>query len=161
MRGVRKPTALKILDGDQPCRINRDEPKSPPGLGESPEGFDEHALAAWSRLSKVLGQMGVATEADAEAVAAYCRHYSAYIRATEAIARDGMTTHTEHGGTKLNPLIQVVNESSRQMIRLLVQFGMTPAARSALKVAPKEEEDDLLGHFRPKAPANGNRRSKA
>jgi P27 family predicted phage terminase small subunit len=152
----RKPTALKILDGDQPCRINRSEPPSPPGLGDPPVWFGELEREAWADLKARMGEMRVATRADEQAAAMYCSHYAKWRQANRSLADDGLiltevvstemktrngTKITTKTTTRMNPMIRVANEATRQMARLLAQFGMTPSARAGLHVQEEPSED--------------------
>lgn len=151
----RKPTALKVLEGAQPCRINRHEPEPPRGAGPCPDFLDDVGRETWARITRQLDAMGVLTEADGEAVALYCSIYSQWIAARSILAAEGLTsisstvTETSRGSTvretlKPHPLLATVKECQAQMCRLLGQFGMTPASRSGLKVGGKPEEDPIL-----------------
>lgn len=151
----RKSTALKILDGDQRCRVNRNEPKPPKHAGECPAFLDEVGRAAWHRVAAGLDAMGLLTVADSEAIALYAATYSRWRAASDSLERDGTTitstteTPTKHGLAtrtiaKTNPALAVANECQRQMIRLLAQFGMTPTSRSSLDVEVKAKDDRML-----------------
>lgn len=138
----RKPTALKILEGDQPCRINRDEPSSPAGLGPMPDfvADDPDAAAAWSRFE---AELGLIRRADSEVVALYCLTWSLYVRSLAEIEDYGLTITTKTT-TKVNPAFAIRNQCQNQLAGMLAQFGMTPAARATLKVGPKTSDDPLL-----------------
>ncbi len=141
----RKPNELKIRDGDQPCRINVHEPKSPEGLPEPPEWLDGLGRAAYRRLAALLVSMKLAHMADSEALAVYAQNYSIWRQTSQAIADDGflLTTLTT---TKVNPLFAPMNEAQRTMVRILSQFGLTPAARAALRVEPTDQDDEFLAY---------------
>ncbi len=162
----RKPTALKILDGDRKDRINLDEPKSPPGLADPPAWMGEVEREGWAILKARMGEMGVATRADEEAVGLYCSAYAMWREAKAALDRDGLTitdsvenSFTTKNGTRtttktttrVHPMVKVVQESSRQMGRLLSQFGMTPSARSALHIESKQDGGALIQFLQSRA----------
>jgi P27 family predicted phage terminase small subunit len=151
----RKPNALKVLEGDRQDRINLNEPKSPPGLGEPPEWLDDLAREGWANLNTKLAPMGVAAHSDSELAMVYCHAYSFLREASRIVADDGMTvesvTETATKGrttvkttTKAHPLLPMIRGAHRQMVQCLIQFGMSPSARAGLKVPGQTDEDPLL-----------------
>lgn len=153
----RKPTAQKIRDGDQPCRISRNEPKpSPGGVGPAPLMLDDVGRKCWDRMVEILEPMGILTSADAEALAIYSSNFAYWITAREEVARDGMTVPTQFS-FKPHPMLSVIARCESQMAKILSQFGMTPAARAALDLGGKEDDDNFDhwvkdGHTNPNGP---------
>lgn len=152
----RKPTALKILEGAQPCRINRDEPTPPAGIGPPPDFLDESGRAAWARIAGQLDEAGLLTIADRDAVALYCSTWSRWARAVEAIEEEGLVVGGQFG-MKPNPYVAIADSCAKQLTRLMTQFGMTPSSRSSLKVAGKAEEDPLLAFLAAKKPTHADK----
>jgi P27 family predicted phage terminase small subunit len=140
----RKPTALKILEGDQPCRIASDAPSGPKGAGPCPDDLGDVGRAAWTRVTTQLEEMGVLTLADGESIALYASTYELWAEAKLEVERDGLTVVSPMGIQKPHPLLATLKECRSQMTRLLTQFGMTPGSRSSLHVAGKPEDDPLL-----------------
>jgi P27 family predicted phage terminase small subunit len=145
----KKPTSLRILDGDAPYRINGDEPKSPPGLGDPPDWLDALAREEWARVRVVVEGMGVATRADSAGAALYCHHFSVWRRAWQTIDREGMTIETDTT-VKSHPAVGIANTAAREMAKLLGQFGMTPSARAGLHVRETPAEGSVADYFKPK-----------
>ena len=81
MRGRKpKPTTLKILEGNPGKRsLNEHEPQVQAEIPECPEFLDDEARAEWFRMAKVLQDMGLLTQADRAALAAYCVAYSCWV----------------------------------------------------------------------------------
>jgi len=124
MRGRRPaPTALKILRGAQKCRINGNEPRfSPVSERRAPSWLGKFGSDLWRRLMPVLAGAGLLTEGDMAALELLCDEYDIVRRDPEdALARD-------------------------RLRKLLVEFGLTPASRSRLKV-PGEKRGDELEEF--------------
>jgi phage terminase small subunit len=121
MRGRKpKPTALKILSGDQPCRINRREPILPAASGmEPPDWIGSFGIDLWRRLAPVLVPAGLLTAGDLPAFEQLCQEYDTIRR---------------------NKLCGPARDRYR---RLLVEFGLTPSARSRLKSAVEPPKDKL------------------
>jgi P27 family predicted phage terminase small subunit len=154
-----KPTKLKVLEGAQPCRINRDEPASPQGAGPCPDHLDDVGRDAWQRVVARLDEMGILTLADGESIALYASTYEQWDAARRQIEDEGMTYETEKGLIKPHPLLSTLKECRAQMTRLLSHFGMTPSSRSSLHVQAKPSDDPILAFIaaqaRPKAGRKG------
>lgn len=126
MRGRKpKPTALKILDGTRADRINRDEPVLPAGGLEPPSWLNDvegHGRDHWDELAPLLSKAGLLTEGDRPALALLCRAYARL---------------------RLDPLDDRANDLYR---RMLIEFGLTPSARSRIK-GTGEKPKDALAEF--------------
>ena len=74
MRGRKpKPTALKLIEGNPGKRpINGHEPKPPASKPTCPSHLSPTAKAEWKRLAEALHRIGLLTQADRTALAAYC-----------------------------------------------------------------------------------------
>lgn len=151
-----KPTAVKILEGNPGKRpLNQLEPIPPDALPSMPEYFNEYAEECWMRTSTVLYHMKLLTVADRDMMEAYCIAYATWREANEDIKKNGSVMQILHpnGEVKyeqVRPQVTIANKALDQMMKLAVQFGMTPSARSRLMVLPKEDKkeeesiDDLL-----------------
>jgi P27 family predicted phage terminase small subunit len=155
----KKPTRLKILDGDQPCRINTYEPKSPPGLGEAPPWLDDLGREMWATLKARLDPMMVATRADEIAAGLFCQDYATWRKALDRINAEGLTIETETT-IKAHPCIAIVNQFERNMVRMLGRFGLTPADRSGLHVRETPEGNGVLEYFKPMGRGDASGRSE-
>ena len=72
-----KPTALKALEGNPGKRkLNKKEPMPGKGMPDCPKWLLPDAQEEWKRLCEKLNQMGVLTEVDRSAFAAYCQSYA-------------------------------------------------------------------------------------
>jgi P27 family predicted phage terminase small subunit len=114
--------------------------------------------------------MGVLTLADGEAIALYAAIYSQWHHALKEL-NDGLTvnntttTQTAKGTTtktliKAHPMLNVVAECQRQLVKLLTQFGMTPITRASLNVPGKAEEDPIFAFLdAPKRQRKGEKKA--
>jgi P27 family predicted phage terminase small subunit len=98
---------------------------------------------AWGRLSVLLDRMGVLTEADSAALERLCDCYSDILICRQSLIADGWTYKTvdAQGNTliKGNPAATQLRAADAQFKSYLIEFGLTPAARS--KVHATKEED--------------------
>jgi P27 family predicted phage terminase small subunit len=160
MRGRKPtPTKLKILAGTRRARINRNEPSPAPIRPEIPEHLDALARGEWERLCPILERMGVLTEAEGAALTIYCECYSKWLRARGDVAKRGLlieatkTTTSKRGATvetvsqiKANPAVAIEIQMARLMKEILIEFGLTPSARSRIKTNDPGPRD-RLGEF--------------
>lgn len=79
-----KPTAIKKLEGNPGKRkLNRKEPVPAKGMPECPEWLLPEAKVEWERLCVKPSDMGVLTEIDMAAFAAYCQSFARWKEAQE------------------------------------------------------------------------------
>ena len=140
-----KPTVLKLVTGNPGKRaVNKKEPKPKRVLPSCPKHLADEAKVAWGRLCVLLDRMGVLTEADSLALERLCEAYSDILECRGLVVRDGRTytTTTMTGDTliKANPAVAMLGDADRRFKSYLVEFGLTPAART--KVHGSSEGDD-------------------
>jgi phage terminase small subunit len=123
-----KPTALKVLQGTvQPSRANPSEPKPAVGAAKPPH-LSRSAAAEWDRLAPMLERLGLLRETDAIAFEDLC----------ETTVRWRMLRH------KRDFRAAVASDRAREhMLKLLMQFGMTPSAATRVTATVPVEADPL------------------
>ena len=148
-----KPTALKLVTGNPGKRaINKKEPKPKRLIPSCPAYLSTASKVAWGRLSVLLDRMGVLTEADAAALERLCDCYGDILICRESLIADGWTYKTvdAQGNTliKGNPAATQLRSADSQFKAYLIEFGLTPSARSKVHGSPEEEEKaDPLNEF--------------
>jgi P27 family predicted phage terminase small subunit len=136
-----KPTALKTLAGNPGHRpLNHAEPQ-PTGVPKCPPHLDKDAKKEWKRISKELIALGLLTEVDRAALAAYCSAWSRWVAAEEHIAKLGLVVKAPSGYPINNPYVGIANVAMDQMRRFLIEFGLTPASRSRIHIDQKQKSD--------------------
>ena len=71
------PTAIKELEGNPGKRkLNENEPKPEKKAPSCPKWLDKEARKEWHRLAKKMEAIGILTEVDMAAFAAYCQSYA-------------------------------------------------------------------------------------
>ena len=120
----RKPTALRVLQGNAGKRpLPKGEPQ--PELGcEPPPWLPDDARSQWSRLAPTLLELGLLTEVDGDAFGALC------------ILTAQLASLAKIPGTQ-------VQDITKELRQLWGRFGMTPADRAKVSVAPKEQKSKL------------------
>lgn len=145
-----KPTALRVLDGDRPSRINREEPS--PAVAEviAPTvDLDDDARAVWDRLAPDLIAKKVLTAWDADAFTTFCATAATYQEAARELAANGMVARGAAGGVIKSPYWQIMRDCIGVMTTIGARFGLTPSDRAQLKIGGSEESgrgaERLLG----------------
>lgn len=135
----RKPTQLKVLDGDRKDRINRSEPV-PTGEIKPPAHLSLAARGVWDEMAPDRIRQGVLTAWDVEAFAAFCSAVVQLRRANWESALEFSKPGQESPMSKLRQLVNIC-------ATLGCRFGWTPADRAKLTLPGSNQRDqaqDLL-----------------
>ncbi|WP_411564813.1 phage terminase small subunit P27 family [Pseudomonas shirazensis] len=147
------PTELKLVRGNPGKRaINKNEPKPGRRIPSAPAHLTNEAQVAWGRLTVLLDRMGVLTEADGFALERLCDCYAEILALREIVDSQGRTYETTSTQGELvlkaNPAVAMLADVDRRFKSYLVEFGLTPAARSKVQVKQNDDEEDPLAeHF--------------
>ncbi len=140
-----RPTALKILEGNPGKRkLGRGEPVLPAAVPPCPKHIRGFARAAWQRIGAQLARMHVATHVDQDALELLVSAYADYRTAAAVIARRGRTyTITTASGRVVRPRpeVAIAQDAWRRVRLMLLEFGLTPAARTRVEIEPPAEQD--------------------
>lgn len=163
----RKPTAIKQAEGNPGKRpLNTREPKPSRVLGlKCPKWMGEHGKAEWKRITPELARLGLLTLIDQAALELYCCNYdnavTNYLRMLgkkgDRKTEDGKDLDiftADTGYQQPTAAFAMFKQSCEQARKLLVEFGLSPAARTRLEVeVPKSESntktsrDDFEGYL--------------
>lgn len=159
-----KPTHLRVIEGNPGHRaINANEPK--PGVSKglsAPSHLNSDAKREWKRVARSLELLGLLSDIDRGALAAYCQSYGIEAAASRAIDKHmrsddgrkwGMLVATPSGALIQHPLVGVARRARLDMVKFAAEFGMTPSARSRVKVEPGEKGSKFAGMIGGKARA--------
>lgn len=142
---ARKPTALKILQGNPGGHsLPKHEPKPVVGLPK-PIELKPYEAEMWDYLAPRFIKQGVATENDAHAMWLLCQTYGLYREACDQFDEqrkdfDGKPILVSMSG-KRNPLLNVINDLRADLMKLMAQFGLTPASRAGVMAVMHDEEN--------------------
>ena len=151
-----KPTQLKLIEGNRGKRpLNRKEARTIPALPAPPPHLTADALEEWHRVAHWLHQIGLLSEVDRAALAAYAQSYGRWVQAERAIAKmaekdqltGGLMIKTTNGNAIQNPLVGTANKAAADMMRYAAEFGMTPSARTRIAAEAPEDSEDPAERF--------------
>jgi P27 family predicted phage terminase small subunit len=151
MRGRKpKPTALKLIEGNPGKRpINGHEPKPSAARPTCPSHLSPTAKAEWKRLAGGLHRIGLLTQADRTALAAYCQAYGKWVEAEKRLADTPTLLKMPSGYIQLSPWVTISNKQMELMVKYMVELGLTPSSRSRMAGLPEGElsPDDPAWEF--------------
>ena len=116
-------------------------------LTESPvEWLTEEEKALWTKWYGVLQKNDILKETDEVAFGLLCKTFRRIqILQREIVdASDYVVSHKSDVGaevTRRNPKYEILESNEKNLLRLLTEFGMTPASRSKVKTAVETGED--------------------
>ena len=142
-----KPTALKALGGTlQPSRTNPNEPTPDVYLPAPPTWLNDKARQYWAEIGAVLLSMKVCTAADSPALQLLTETLAEWAEARQAVHRKGLTYETTTAtGDRLcrpNPEVTIASDAMRRSLRMLAEFGLTPASRGKVSALGSNEGKD-------------------
>lgn len=147
-----KPTHLKVVTGNPGKRkLNDKEPMPEREIPSPPSHLTDWGKVAWVKLTMLLDGMGILTVADTLALERLCDIYADILQLRITIAEEGRTyTVQTEGGflIKANPAVAMLADADRRFKSYLVEFGLTPAARTKVKVnGDDDKKEDPLNQF--------------
>lgn len=135
------PLKLALVKGEQKSKLNFDEPVAEEGIPQCPV-IDKQVRDVWNYTIDALRKMGILSLADRDPLLAYCQAVVAHRRASQELDNLGYMVTTETG-VYPNPAVRIQRESALLMRQFAAEFGLTPAARTRIRVGdqkPKEEK---------------------
>lgn len=144
-----RPTAVKIAEGERKERINFNEPKPIKPKFEPPEYLDENGLKGWNELVGMLKEMKVLADQDKYLLELYGQLYSDYRRHLTYARNFWIVKIREQNEGIENfdkcPVNSDMHRFRDQMIKILIECGLTPSARQSLKVEDIPTEEQMRG----------------
>jgi P27 family predicted phage terminase small subunit len=153
------PTAVRQEQGESATRgrghsrpIEGDDFQPDQTVPEMPKHLGKVGRREWNFMSRVLAEHGVITEVDRQSLATYCEAVDAKEEAQKQLKLTGgrvIATYMEKDGERLflkmdtNPWWKVWREAVVVEKAYLIEFGLTPASRSRLKLPTKKKETEL------------------
>jgi P27 family predicted phage terminase small subunit len=136
-----KPTALRVLQGGHPERVNLKEPVPSDRPIEAPAYLDADARAVWDRVVPDLIRQGVMTHWDSDCMAVYVTAIVHHRRAVDLVNQTNVLIAASGGHKTIvkHPAMQIIRDQAAVIKSFAQQFGLTPAARSEI-TRPGERE---------------------
>lgn len=140
-----KPTAIRIAEGNRgKGALPQNEAKPARALPACPRALGKEARREWRRIAGELYKVGLLTNLDRGALTAYCFAYGEMLRAIEKAK--GVPQIYSQVGSKcivIHPYLQVGFKSLEAFLKVLTEFGLSPASRARVIAAPPKEEESV------------------
>jgi P27 family predicted phage terminase small subunit len=111
---------------------------------DAPEWLDDIGTSEFNRVSELLSEIKLITEADITLLAAYADAYSEYVECSNRIKKDGiMIDHVNTTGKKnkiVHPLSTKKKQLFEQIKAVATELGMTPSSRAKIAIPKKEKK---------------------
>lgn len=148
MAAPNKPTQLKILQGGR-VRSDRDDLKNQAkpeiAMPACPDWLDAKARRIWNKIGPELVSLGLLSIIDGDIFGSYAETTARYGEVCEKLdSIEKCWATTPNGFEVQSVLFQLRNSLQKQMVALGREFGMTPAARSSIKITT--DQPDLFGN---------------
>lgn len=139
----RKPTALKVLEGNPSKRpLNDYEPQPELAIPTMPKHLGKEAKREWKRIVPELQRLGLLTRVDRAALAAYAVSYGRWVQAEAELEKNGSVVISPNGYPQQSPWLAISNKALDNMRRFISEFGLSPASRSRVSASPEADSDD-------------------
>ena len=92
-------------------------------------------------MIKRLSPLGLFTELDRAALAGYCTAWARYVEAEEALKKFGTVIMSPNKIPMQSPYLSIANRAMDQMLKFLIEFGMTPSSRTRVTAAKQADEE--------------------
>ena len=138
-----KQPQLEQIEGRPQHQAHRFEPNFERAIPDCPDHLSEDAQKQWAQLAPVLYRAGLLTAGDQIALANLCQAYATLAKAQRELNDVPLLVGSKKS-PRATPLFKIIDESIRTIYRLCQEFGLTPLARSRMRIDRKEPEVNKL-----------------
>ncbi len=146
---AQKPAQVLKLTGQFRKDRHSDDVKPDNRRPRMPRTMSEESKRVWRYLVPRLLKLGVLTEIDGNALERYCRLWGEWRKLQAIIDEKGhVYSRKDRNGEvvaiRTLPQVKVRDEISKDLLSLERQFGLTPSARTSIRLERDEKNDDPL-----------------
>jgi P27 family predicted phage terminase small subunit len=134
-RGGARPTPQELKELQGTARADRG-PKNPvkfSGVPRPPAFLTTEAKVEWRRLAPQLERLGLLTTGDRATFALYCQAWADFRWSVDFLRNREKIVRSVKGLKQIHPALTYRRQSSELILRLAMEFGMTPAARAQVE----------------------------
>ena len=136
------PSSMKRSRGTlRPCRESPSEPRGTAGVPDRPSGLDADERREWDELGARLAAMGVIQKQQIEALELLVRSKVRYLRLAAKVREMGEVLADAKGDLYRNPHAIAMEKAEVEFRRLLLEFGLTPAAATRVRAEVEQAAD--------------------
>lgn len=119
----------------------------PPDIPKPPNYLSADAQTEWFFIVECFKDTELFSKIDSSLLESYCRYMALWRQAVSDVETEGLVIW--NGGKKVvNPKLTAANSMMMHLNKHMAAMGLTPSARSAIRLAnPKEEIPEELKDF--------------
>jgi len=149
------PTVLKEMYGTaRPDRVLENEMQVDllSELPEAPDLLSEIGIAEWYKVTTQLFNLKMLHDVDQSLILAYCNEMSLYIESELELRQNGRIDNFKNSNGDLvrsqaKPLVKVKNDALANALKLAVQFGLTPVARTNISAPVTNNNNTQINNY--------------
>lgn len=131
-------------------------------IPKCPAHLQAEAKREWKRVADYLEELGLISQIDRAALAAYCAAWAEVVHCEKKISElnaadengeAGYITDTPSGYKQMSVWLQIRNRAYDRMMKFAAEFGMSPSSRT--RVTPSDNQLPLPGMEKPDTPKTG------
>lgn len=138
----RKPTALKVIEGNPGRRaVNKKEPKPRGNLYDPPSWLTDEQRTGWE-YAIASAPFGLLKRIDRSALTAWVIAEDLHRQAAQKLNTGALLIKTTNGNLIQSPYLAIVNRQAMIMLKAAAEMGFTPASRSRVESGETDEDED-------------------
>lgn len=142
-----KPTAIRIFEGDPGRLLAKRQGEAAPApvvsIPQPPDWLGPVGKEVWGKVAESLYRIGCLTGVDTNLLALYCEAWDEFFAARAEIEKSGIVAMSDKGAEYQHPAVGIKNKAIQRIKQLGGEFGMSPASRVGLTVAPSAKPNGL------------------
>jgi P27 family predicted phage terminase small subunit len=121
-------------------------------LPEAPDLLSEIGIAEWYKVTTQLFNLKMLHDVDQSLILAYCNEMSLYIESELELRQNGRIDNFKNSNGDLvrsqaKPLVKVKNDALANALKLAVQFGLTPVARTNISAPATTNNNTQINNY--------------
>jgi P27 family predicted phage terminase small subunit len=138
---AKKPTNLKLLEGNPGKRPIKKQPKLEIKKLKCPIWLNKEAKKEWKRVFTLLEKSGLISDIDMTIFAMYCQNYARWKQAEEELNSEKLKISGQRGPI-INPLIKISQTYQTRLKISIEKLGLSPSDRANLDIAMNDNNED-------------------
>lgn len=137
-----KPTELHKLDGTYRPDRHSNGIAADTQLLAPPDHLSGLALEEWLRVASELHNVNLTTALDITLLEQYCIMYAQWREMVEEVDKHGAVQETQTGYSQQTGYFTVAVKLAKEIRDIAKEFGLTPSARSRMRISKEQEAQD-------------------
>jgi P27 family predicted phage terminase small subunit len=92
--------------------------------------------AEWKRLAHEMHRLGIISQLDRAALAAYCQAYGRWVEAERKLQETPTLIKLPSGYIQLSPCLAICNKAQELMHKYMSDLGLSPVSRARVSTLP-------------------------